>query len=155
MTIKDLLETELYEEVTGPFTLTVKHTHKCTKVNGGWSHELTLTDDTGDILADMEMEVYSPLVRRDEIRILLCEIQPSTKDKKIVVKDWEKITCTADELPQREPLRQTVDPLGRSKVKCKLTEAWIKREGFPGNVERREILRIADWVMSLEDKYNE
>ena len=157
MTIKELLEMKLYEEASGGFVLTVKHTHKITKVSGGYTQELTLTDDTGDILADMEMEAYSPFVRRQEIRIILCEIQPSTKDKKLFVKKWELVTYTADELPQRDTLRQNGpdwEAIGRGKVKCVLTCAYIQAGSPIDDIRREWIEKIADWVMSEKDIWN-
>ena len=158
MTIQQLLEMKLYEEASGGFVLTVKHTHKITKVEGGYTHELTLTDDTGDILADMVMEVFSPFVRRQEIKIIDCEIQPSPKDKKLLVRKWELITCTADELPEREqrdPLRQNVNWEARGKSKCRLAEAFlIGFRKFPNIVELEGLAKLADWVMSPEDKYD-
>ncbi len=162
MTIQQLFDMELYEEASGGFVLTVKHTHKATKVLGGWTHELTLTDDTGDIKADMVMEVYSPFVRRQEIRIILCEIQPTTEGKKILVKKWERITCTADELPERErrdPLRQNGpnwEAIGRGKVKHGILCATIQRHGLDLVDENTlgNIAKLADWVMSEKDIYN-
>ncbi len=164
MTIQQLLDMKLYEEASGGFVLTVKHTHKATKVPGGWTHELTLTDDTGDILADMVMEVYTPFVRRQEIKIILCEIQPSTKGKKLLVKKWEKITCTADELPerdQRDPLRQNGPNLeARGKTKCRLACSSIEAEyatlddSPEGKNARALVIKLADWVMSEKDIYN-
>lgn len=166
MTIQQLLELKLYEEASGGFVLTVKHTHKMTKMLGGWSHELTLTDDTGDILADMELYDNIPFVRRQEIKIILCEIQPTTEGKKLLVKKWEKVTCTADELPKREyrnPPPQTGpdwEAIARGKVKCRLAEACIGY-GIPvldndsdGEHAREGVAKLADWVMSEKDIYN-
>ncbi|KKN70080.1 hypothetical protein LCGC14_0434050 [marine sediment metagenome] len=156
MTIQQLLDMKLYEEANG-FRLTVKHTHKITKVQGGYTQELTFTDDTGDILADMAMETYSPFVRRQEIIILDCEIQPSTKGKKLLVKKWEKVTCTADELPQRDPLRQNGpdwEAIGRGKVKHGLLCAYIQARISKIDDELlRNIAKLADWVMDPEDKW--
>ena len=155
MTIQQLLDMKLYEEANG-FRLTVKHTRKITKVQGGWTQELTFTDDTGDILADMVMETYSPFVHRQEIIILDCEIQPTTEGKKLLVKKWEKITCTADELPERYPLRQTGpnwEAIGRSKVKHGLTCAYIQVGRDIDEASRRLIAKLADWVMSEKDIY--
>ncbi len=160
MTIKELLEMKLYEEASGGFMLTVKHTHKITKVTGGYTQELTLTDDTGDMKADMEMEAYSPFVRREEIRIILCEIQPSTENKKLFVKKWEKITRTADELPESEnriykPQQNGPDweAIGRGKVKHGLTCAILATGTDIGPEWREKITKLADWIMSEKDIY--
>ena len=156
MTIKQLLNMPVGTRTGGGFVLTIKHTHKPREIKDGWLFEETMTDETGDILADFFVEKYIPLVRGQEIKIIVCEIQSSTTTmgKKLYVEQWERITCTADELPQRYPLQQSVDPLGRSKVKCKLTEAYIKYSGFPCGMERKQIISLADWVMSPEDKYD-
>lgn len=161
MTIQQLLELKLYEEASGGFMLTVKHTHKITKVQGGFTQELTLTDDTGDILADMVMETYSPFVRRQEIRIITCEIQPATEGKKLLVKKWEKITCTADELPISEdriyrPQQSGPDweAIGRGKVKHGLICAFIQSGRGIDNQLLQDVAKLADWVMSAKDIYD-
>jgi hypothetical protein len=115
ITISQLLDMPIGERTGGGFPLTVKHTHKIDKYTGekseaewtpseGYVHEVTLTDGTGDILADMRTLKYNKLIRRNEVKIIVCEIQHSANatGKKLLVHEWDKVTCTADELPESE-----------------------------------------------------
>ena len=169
MTIQQLLDMPIGEKTGGGFLMTIKHTHKLDKYtvekgvgtdwipDYGYVHEVTLTDSTGDMLADMWMLKRNPLVRRREVKIIVCQIQPAAKGKKLLVHEWENITCTADELPQRDPLGQNSpnwDAISRGKTKCRLTEAILSTGTDVNSKWRKKIAKLADWVMSPEDKYD-
>ncbi len=163
MTIKQLLEMPIGKKTGGGFVLTIKHTHKPREVNDGWLFEETMTDETGDIIADFFVEKYNPFVRGQEVKIIVCEIQSSSKGigKKLYVDQWEKITCTADELPENEDRiyrpQQTGpnwDAISRGKVKHGLVCAILSTGTDVGPKWRKKIAKLADWVMSPEDKYD-
>ncbi len=177
-TVKQLLDSPIGYK-TGGFVLQVAHTHKMREKYGAaqgperWVHEVTLTDGTDEIKADVLLVKKRKFCRLEEIKIIVCEIIPESSGgygKKLLVHEYEMITCTADELPDREyrPTKSGPDweAIGRGKVKCRLLEAAIKNgilaldplsntDKVHNEFVRAEIARNADWVMSPEDKYDE
>ena len=165
MTIQQLLDMPIGTKTGGGFALTIKHTHKPREIKGGWLFEETMTDETGDILADFFVEKYNPFVRGQEIKIIVCEIQSSTKGigKKLYVDQWEKVLYNLDDLSDYEariPKPQQNGPdwevINRGKVKHGLTCAYIQAlRTQPTKADRKSIAKLADWVMSEKDIYNE
>lgn len=185
-TIKQLMEADIGYK-TGGFVYQVKHTHKMTeheyempehpKTIAGrpyWIHEVTLTDGKDDIKADVILQKKRKFCRLEEIKIIVVEIIPESSGgygKKLLVREYEMITQTADEYEaQKESIPQTPakaipnkwDIIGRGKVKHGLLCAFIQsRAGVSdgGSIcitgeDLQEIAKLADWVMSKEDIYN-
>ena len=168
MTIQQLLDMPIGEKTGGGFVLVAKKAGKTFGSASGLMQSITFTDASGDIAADVLLKGNSKIVRTEEIKIIVCKIQCTVGEgKKLYVDQWEKVTCTADELPERDPLRQNGpnwDAISRGKVKCRLIEAAIKNgilaldplsttDKVHNTFVRAEIARNADWVMSPEDKY--
>lgn len=166
ITIQQLLEMPIGTKTGGGFIMTVKIAGKRVQVKDYWIQNVTLTDPTGDMLADIILHGNVPIVKGRELKIIVCVIQPISDGKKLLVHEWEKITCTADEYEAKKQVArpQQIGPdweaIGRGKVKCVLSEACIGRgipvlgDGSDGEYARECVAKLADWVMSPEDTYN-
>jgi hypothetical protein len=149
MTIKQLLDMPIGDKVGG-FMLVVKHAKKMSPQGSGWSQEVTLTDSTGDMLADVWRDKYTKLVRNEELWITVCEVQSAdtVTGKKLLVHEGHVVTASEppinNQYAQKPP---NWDAISRGKVKHGLTCAYIQAN-TPINKELIE--ELADWIVDNE-----
>lgn len=138
---------------TGGFVKTVKTAKKKWQVNGKWMHQVLLMDETGEMLADVNIGTYSPLIAGQEIRIVVCEVQaaeigPFASDRTKLYVDQFAFT----ESPVTEPA-DTMNFTGespniiRGKIKTWLAAASLQSGKTPQEVDRAGIESLVDWVM--------
>jgi len=127
MTIKELKKAAVGQKIGGGFPLVVKTTHKATPripgvKNKGWVHRVTLTDGTGDMLADVNIDAYKPLQRKMQIKCIVCEIRDNYTrkgDKLLYVDQYEVATQTVDEMLDEETEWAIYrEKVVHSKIKC-------------------------------------
>jgi len=112
----------------GGCSFTVKTTKKTWQLaDKTWIHQVVLMDETGEMYADVKIGKYNPLVRGQEIRLVVCEIQKDEKQgTKIYVCQFEKATAIGEppramDFPGGEPLNVV-----RGKIKCWLAAAKVQ-----------------------------
>lgn len=134
----------------GGFPLTVKTLKKKWETPEGWVQQCVLTDDTGDILADVFLDKKS-LFRSWTIDIIVAEIQATDTGTKMYVSQWSVPTMTADDLPIMDFGVGDQTKTIRSKILCWLTAAKIQSGAT--NKETRSFVedpithRIVDKIM--------
>ncbi len=170
-TIKQLLDAPVGYR-TGGFVYQVKHTHKMTehpvtaKNAWHWTHTVTLTDGKDEIKADIVLEKNRKFCNGNDVKVIVCEIIAESEGgygKKLLVHEHKLITQTADEyeaekrgIPQTpaKAIPNKWDIIGRGKVKHGLLCAFMEgQQRFPKIAELKVLAKLADWVMSKEDKY--
>jgi len=109
----------------GGFPLTVKTLKKKWEINGGRVQQCVLTDETGDILADVNLR-KGTLMRTWIINIIVAEIQATDTGKKMYVGQWSVPTMTADDLPIMDFASGDQTKTIRSKILCWLTAGKVQ-----------------------------
>lgn len=159
MTIDQLLKMPVGEK-TGGFILTVKKTKKAVKLpSGQYIHTVILVDDTGEMLADFKDQggkgAYNPLVKGQEVRIVVSEIQhadPTSKEialrsaKKLYVDQFTIATSTVAEFEAGEEYpdwRTTVRGKIRHGLVCSFIQAGKE-------IDKVEIKALEDYIMNGE-----
>ncbi len=106
MTITQLQKMPVGERVGGGFILTVKQTKKYVQLpNKHYVHTVVLFDETGEMVADFldpGVGIYSPIIKREKIKIIIAEIQglvlkAGDNGTKLYVTQYQKLTQTLDE----------------------------------------------------------
>jgi hypothetical protein len=149
-TIKQLLAMPLGYK-TGGFAKTIKTAKKKWQVNGKWVHQVLLTDETGDMLADVNIGGYVPLIAGQEIRVVVCEIQatetgPFASGKtKLYVDQFVRPTVT--EPPDVMDFAEESAKIIRGKIKTWLVAGCLQSGTPPKEVDRAGIESLVDWVM--------
>lgn len=91
ITIDQLLKMPAGERMGGGFILTVKTTKKYVQLpNGNFVFTVVLFDNTGDILADFKCSTYSPLIKGEQLAIIVAEIQQAEKGTKLFVHQFDR-----------------------------------------------------------------
>lgn len=98
MKIKEIQTFDVGTKVMGGFPLTVKTLKKKWETRKGWVQQCVLTDDTGDILADV-FTGKKEFHRSWTIDIIVAEIQATDTGKKLYVSQWSVPTANPDDLP--------------------------------------------------------
>lgn len=144
LTIKELKAMPIGYKVGGGFLMTVKHTKKSMqkdnklKAQSGWTQQVVFYDDTGDMLADINIKTYSPLKKGQQIKCIVCEIRDNYTrqgDKLLYVDQFEQVTMTVDEFEAMQDeegmvWRAARDREIRGKIKCLYISSKI-RTGVP------------------------
>ncbi len=130
MEIKDILELPTNTSVLGTFTVT-KVKKSFLDIIGEYVCRVVLTDKTGDMLADFHTIVYSPLQNGMQVELYQAMTQYAEDGKKLYVESWNEAGEPISEPPEPMPHDERII---RSKIKCRLTEAFICRYGT-GNDE--------------------
>jgi len=129
-------------ERLGEFSLAIKTAKKKWQVNGKWIQQVLLMDKTGDILADVNIVKYIPLIAGQEIRIIVAEVQ-STEIRNVpalkLYIDQFEIPATIGE-PDNIPDLSGLDSSNviRGKIKC-----WLVAAKVETGVPEKEILKFA------------
>ena len=136
MTIKELKEMPVGSKAAN-FVLTVKTAKKswlipyteANRTKDHWMHQVVLTDDTGDMLADVNIVKNIRLQRTEKIKCIVCEIRSNYTnqgDKLLYVDQFERPGQTADEYDDTQDEWEAFrDKTVRSKIKCLMTVARI------------------------------
>lgn len=132
MKISDMLKMPVGTPIGG-FTKTIKTAKKKwqAKASGKevWMHQVVLSDETGDILTDVKIGGYSPLIRGSEIRVIVGQIQQSEKGVKLYVDQFIKPADIGD--PENvagfyDNFNNESVQVIRSKIKCWLVAACLQ-----------------------------
>ena len=113
----------------GGFTKAIKTSKKKWQVEGQWFHQVQLMDKTGDMLADVNIGTYKPLIGGQEIRIIVAEIQ-ETEDRnkpvlKLYIDQFEQVTQIG-EPPDSMSFMGESEKVVRGKIKCWLVAAMLE-----------------------------
>lgn len=159
ITVKQILAAPVGERFGG-IELTIKTTKKMLQIGKRWLHSVVLTDNTGDILADVNMRQRNPLVRGESIRIIVAEIQALVPDnskvsasgKKLYIDQYRVPTSTADEMLATEEEELALwekerERTIRSKIKCLLVSSKVRTgatmpeiKGFANNPALADVI---------------
>lgn len=134
----------------GGFTKTIKTAKKKWQVDGKWIHQVQLMDKTGDMLADVNIGKYEPLIGGQEIRIIVAEVQETevrnVPTLKLYVDQFSMPTITEPpdvmNLSNGEPARVI-----RGKIKTWLAAGCLQSGTPPREVDRDGIDSLVDWIM--------
>ncbi len=130
---------------TGGFTKTIK-TAKKRWANGDQHYQqVILMDESGEMLADVNITTKPILQRTQELRIIVCEVQSSDKGKKLYISEYELVTDIGEPPLELDGEARVV----RSKIKCWLVPALIQSgisiEQIPSY--KKHIDRVVDLIM--------
>ncbi len=143
MTVKELLAMEIGAKTGGGFPLTVTTVKKRWQLGDKWIHQLTLTDITGDILANVLCDNNIAFQRTAELHIVVCEIQAAvdTGIKKMFVHEWRQESIA------EPPVWECKEPesVVRSKIRCKLVCAYLQSGTKP---DEEEVLFWEDFIIT-------
>ena len=134
---------------TGGFIKTIKTAKKKWQVDSKWMHQVLLTDETGDMLADVNIGTYSPLIGGQEIRIIVCEIQETevrnVPTLKLYIDQFTMPSVT--EPPDVMNFAGASPNVIRGKIKTWLVAGCLQSGTPPAEVDRMGIESLVDWVM--------
>ncbi len=119
MTIAQLLKMPVGTRIGGGFVLTIKTARKKTQVKNNWIHTVTLFDETGEMEADVNIKTYAPLIRSQEIKIIVAEIQQTRDGIKLYVDQFAPVVEVAEPPMSGFEIQQAdAAQVVRSKIKC-------------------------------------
>lgn len=156
MKIIDILKMPIGQKLGG-FVLTIKIAKKKWQVGKVWMHQVVLMDETGEMLADVRIGGYLPLIAGNKIRIIVAEIQavelpPKTKfhnRTKLYIDQFEKLTITVPEYEaQMGNVEDDWDKVNRGKVRHGLCCAFIRSNtANPLNI-KEQIEELVEYIMT-------
>lgn len=177
ITIKQILEWPVGYK-SGGFNLVVKTPKKTiTDAKGQMFHNVCLMDDTGEILADVKLIKnpipagwegkaghYNPLIKRQIIHIITCEIQLSESDthlkigthgKKLLIHEYK---ITSPEFSEDDykyssemwELDEYQKKLARGKIRHGIVCAMIRAEKGEPLCEKAYINELVEFIMTGE-----
>lgn len=102
MKIEQLKKMPVGQKIGGGFILTVKKTKKAVRLpNKNYIHTVVLFDNTGEILADFKdpggAGAYNPMIKAQEVKIIVAEIQHAEIGTKLYVDQFALITSQPPE----------------------------------------------------------
>jgi len=154
MTIDQILKMPIGQKFGG-FDLTIKTAKKKWQVNKTWMHQVCLMDETGEMLADVNIGQYIPLHRGTRIHIIVAEVQDNEKGKKLYIDQFDRLTMTVPEYEaQIGSAEDDWDKVNRGKVRhgliCALIRSGqIKEEDIPlGSGAKMKIEALVDYIMT-------
>lgn len=112
-------------EKFGSFRTVVKTTKKKWQQDGGWIHQVVLSDNTGDILADVNIGDNKPLVRAQEVWAIVAEIQATEKGTKLYIDQFQFLDQTEPDFPL-DYTAADMQKVVRGKIKCLLVAAYLQ-----------------------------
>ncbi len=133
MTIDQLLKMPVGERIGGGFILTIKTTKKSVQLpNKKYIHTVVLFDKTGEMVADFLSGTYNPLIKGEQVKIVVAEIQALVlKDGangiKLYVSQFERLSQTVDEYEREQnEYKLEWDKQTRGKIRHGLVCSLIK-----------------------------
>ena len=100
MNIKDIIKLDVNKTVQGTFT--VKTAKKIWKDSDGYVHQVLLSDDTGDMLADCFVGDFTKIQRGTQIDLLEAMTQHGENGIRLYVQMWEYSGEPISEPPELE-----------------------------------------------------
>ncbi len=145
MTIAQLLSMPVDTKVGG-FDVIVKTAKKKWQVGDKWIHQVLLMDETGEMLADVNIGINKPMIRGQKFRVIVSEIQAAEKGIKLYVDQFQIETIT--EPPDIMAFAENeCTKVVTGKIKTWLVAGCLQ-SGTPTNeVDKAAINSLADWVM--------
>ena len=141
----------------GGFDLTIKTAKKKWQIiyppkdaiDNFWMQQALLTDETGDILADVKLKGNIPLQRTQQLHVTVAEIQQGETGVKLYVDQYEIPTLTE---PPFVPDFTEADKIVRSKIKCWLVAGMFQSgqynmEGILVDIESPTFAQIIDSII--------
>jgi hypothetical protein len=148
MNIKEVLEMPIGQKFGG-FDVVIKTCKKKWELKGVWTQQAILFDNTGDILADVNIGKNIPLNRGSVLHITVGEVQQGVIEvgdnsiKKIYI-DQFVLPATIGEPAEAMEFFYDANQVVRSKVKCWLVSAVLQAGG---EVDKDKIDELVDYVM--------
>ena len=140
ITIKELQDAEAGQKIGG-FKKTIKKTKKLWQVGKHWIHQVVLMDETGEMLADVKVGGYNPLIRNTEIIIVTAETRDADVGRILYVDEFRFELVNE---PPGIPNFTGDDRVVRSKIKCWLVAATLQSGE---TVDKPRILKLVDFIM--------
>lgn len=154
MTITQLLAMPVESRIGGGFILTVKTTKKYVQLpNKKYVHTVVLFDKTGEMVADFLSGTYNPLIKGEQIKIIVAEIQALVlKDGasgiKLYVSQFERLTQTLDEYEREQNEYALVwDKQTRGKIRHGLVCSYIRTGA---EIDKERIEQLVEYIMTGE-----
>ena len=122
----------------GGIPLTVKTLKKKWEMKEGWVQQCVLTDDTGDILADVFIGKKS-LFRSTTIDIIVAEIQATDAGKKLYVSQWNPPPSITEDAATMDFYLSDQTKTIRSKILC-----WLTASKFGAGATTAEVLKFIE-----------
>ena len=129
MNIAQIQKMPVGERLGGGFVLTVKKTKKSVQLpDKTYIHTVVLFDSTGEILADFKDQggkgAYNPLIKSQEVKVIVAEIQHAEVGTKLYVDQFALVTSQDLEPGEEYPdWRTTVRGKIRHGLVCSLIRA--------------------------------
>lgn len=145
MNIQQLKEMPAGTRVGG-FSLTIKTAKKKWQVDGKWIHQVLVMDNTGEMLADVNIVKNIPLQRAQTFRVIVSEIQAAEQGTKLCVDQFQLDTIT-------EPdniidfVAGESDRTIKGKIKTWLVAACLQSGTPPTKIDRIGVDDLVDYVM--------
>jgi len=124
MKIKDILKNPVGQKLGG-FNLTIKTAKKKWEGDSGWVHQVLVSDDTGEMLVDVNIVKNIPLHRGETFRVVVAEVQQGEKGKKLYVFEYKRIVQIG-EPEELYGIESDWDKVNRGKVRHGLVCALIR-----------------------------
>ncbi len=141
MNISDVLKMPIGQKFGG-FDVVIKTTKKKWQVKNEWMHQVVLSDESGDVLADVNIEKNIPLQRNAPLHIVVGIVQSGGDiDKKLYI---DQFALPAD-IGEPVEFNQT-DKITRSKIKCWLVSACIQSDSIL-EINKDRINELVDFIM--------
>jgi len=160
MTIVTLLDMPIGQRIGGGFVLTVKKTKKSVQLpSKRYIHTVVLFDNTGEMLADFKdptVAGYSPLIKGQQVHIIVAEIQAAATSQSKVEQTGKKLF-----VDQYDIIRDIGDPdyfqgidnmsdqeaMVKGKIRHGITCAYIHAGKEP---DKNDIKKWTEFVLTGE-----
>ncbi len=134
------------KERCGGFELTIKTAKKKWQIGDTWMHQVLLMDNTGEMLADVNIGKNIPLQRQQVIRIIVAEVQDSESGKKLYIDQFTIVSATEPEWESG----QMWDAVTEGKIRHGLVCSLIRAKGqiYIGDSEKEDINSLVKFIQT-------
>jgi len=139
-----LISTYPIGQKCGGFWVTVKTSRKLLQIEGEWINPVVITDSSGEMLADVNVGKYIPLIRGVEIKVVVGIIQNGEKGTKLFIDQFEYETLT--EPPAIMNLTGEEKTV-RGKIRTWLVAACLQSGTPPCEIDKTAINSLIKYVM--------
>lgn len=154
ITIAQLKKMPVGEKIGGGFVLTVKKTKKAVPLpNKLYIHTVVLFDETGEMLADFKdpggTGAYNPMIKGQEVKIIVAEIQHAEAGTKLYVDQFSLVTQGSEPKTGYEPgddypdWRVTVKGKIRHGIVCSLIRSGVCTQ----DIDKSEVERLIEYIV--------
>lgn len=154
ITVAQLLAMPVGTRIGGGFVLTIKTTKKYVQLpNKKYVHTVVLFDNTGEMVADFLSGTYNPLIKGEQVKITVAEIQTSVLKSggsgiKLYVSQFERLTQTLDEYEQEQnEYKLEWDKQIRGKCRFGLVCSYIRTGA---EIDKERIEQLIEYIMTGE-----